>query len=72
MIAVTEEDAATIRATLERDGELSAAVEVRRKFKALSVAQAREWVHIIAAWQPLPGADKPTADKVVPLKRGKR
>jgi hypothetical protein len=32
MFVVTEADAAAIRAIFERDGELSAAIEVRRRF----------------------------------------
>jgi hypothetical protein len=51
------EDAATaaIRAVFEQEGELSAAVELRRRFAGITDnARAREIVRMIARWQPLP------------------
>ena len=55
MFAVSEEEAAAIRAVYEQRGELSAAVELRRRFPGiLDNAQARECARIIAGWKPLP------------------
>jgi hypothetical protein len=43
MFVVTEADAAAIRAVYERNGEFSAAVELRRRFPGITDnAQARE------------------------------
>jgi hypothetical protein len=55
MFAVTEADAAAIRAVFEQRGEFSAAVELRRLFPGITdTAQAREYARTIAGWQPLP------------------
>jgi hypothetical protein len=55
MFSVTEAEAAAIRAAYEQRGELSAAVELRRRFPGIeSNAQARECARIIAGWKPLP------------------
>jgi hypothetical protein len=55
MFVVSEAEAAAIRATYEKRGELSAAVELRRRFPGIaSTAQARECARIIADWKPLP------------------
>jgi hypothetical protein len=55
MYVVTEADAAAIREVYERDGELSAAVELRRRFPGIiDNAAAREQARRIAAWTPLP------------------
>ena len=49
MFAVSEEEAAAIRAVYEQRGELSAAVELRRRFPGiLDNVQARECARIIA------------------------
>ncbi len=62
MFIVTEADAAAISAVYDRDGELSAAVELRRRFPGFTDnAKAREWVRAIAGWRPLPVAPKRTA-----------
>jgi hypothetical protein len=46
---------AAIRAVFDQQGELSAAVELRRLFPGItSTMQAREWARTIAAWKPLP------------------
>jgi hypothetical protein len=59
MFVVTEADAAAIRATFEREGELSAAIELRRRFPGVEDgAKAREWVRTIAGWTPLPVVPK--------------
>jgi hypothetical protein len=55
MFVVTEAEAAAIRAVFEQRGELSAAVELRRRFPGITDnAQARECVRTIAGWKPLP------------------
>ena len=63
MFVVTEVDAAAIRAAYERRGELSAAVELRRRFPGITDnLQAQEYARIIADWRPL----------VVPLRPARR
>ena len=53
MFIVTEEDAAAIRAAFERSGELSAAIELRRRFPAIEDnAEARAQARTIARWKP--------------------
>ena len=55
MFSVTEAEAAAIRAAYEQRGELSAAVELRRRFPGIvDNVQARECARIIAGWKPLP------------------
>ena len=55
MYVVTEADAAAIREVYARDGELSAAIELRRRFPGITDnATAREQARRIAAWTPLP------------------
>ena len=55
MFVVTESKAAAIRAAYEQDGELSAAIEVRRLFPGITDnAKARECARTIAGWTPLP------------------
>jgi hypothetical protein len=66
MFMVTAEDADAIRAVYEREGELSAAIEVRRRFPGIDDnVRARECARTIAGWSPLP---KPQAE-VVRLRR---
>ena len=51
MYVVTEADAAAIREVYERDGELSAAIELRRRFPGIQDnAKAREQARAIACW----------------------
>jgi hypothetical protein len=65
MFLVTEADTAAIRAIFEQDGELSAAIELRRRFPGITDnAKARACVRSIAGWKPLP----PTLGKVVRLR----
>ena len=53
MFAITEAEAAAIRAAFEQSGELSAVVELRRLFPGVTDnAQARECVRTIAGWRP--------------------
>jgi hypothetical protein len=55
MFVVSEAEAAAIRAAFEQQGELSAAVELRRLFPGITDnVQARECARTIAGWQPLP------------------
>jgi hypothetical protein len=53
MFVVTEADAAAILAALEQSGELSAAIELRRRFPGITDdRQARECVRTIASRKP--------------------
>jgi hypothetical protein len=55
MFVMSEAEAAAIRTAYEQRGELSAAVELRRRFPGIaSTAQAQECARIIATWKPLP------------------
>ena len=54
MFIVSEEAAATIRTAYEQEGELSAAIEVRRLFPGITDnVRARECARTIAGWNPL-------------------
>lgn len=54
MFVVTEADVAAIRAAFEQRGELSAAVELRRRFPGLADnLHAGECARTIAGWKPL-------------------
>ena len=54
MFAVTEAEAAAIRAAFEQGGEIAAAVGLRRLFPGVADnAEARECARSIAAWKPL-------------------
>jgi hypothetical protein len=66
MFLVSEDVAAAIRAIFEEQGELSAAVELRRRFPGIADnAKAREHVRTIAGWKPLPPA---AACQIVPMR----
>jgi hypothetical protein len=53
MFVITEADAAAIRAVFEQEGELSAAIEVRRRFPGITDnAKAREHATSIADGRP--------------------
>ncbi len=55
MFCVSEAEAAAIRAAYEREGELSATIEVRRLFPGITDnAHARTCARMIAGWTPLP------------------
>ena len=55
MFCVSETEAAAIREAYEREGELSAAVELRRLFPGITDnAHARTCARMIAGWMPLP------------------
>ena len=54
MFVVTEAEAAAIRTAFEQQGELSAAIELRRLFPGITDnLQARECARVIAGWKPL-------------------
>jgi hypothetical protein len=55
MFVVSEAEAAAIRTAYEQDGELSAAIELRRLFPGITDnARARECARTIAGWSRLP------------------
>lgn len=69
MFAVSEDDAAAIRAAFFDEGELSAAIELRRRFPGITDnAQARLCARTIAGWAapPVPSST------VTPLRPRKR
>jgi hypothetical protein len=69
MFVVTEADAAAIRTVYEQDGELSAAIELRRRFPGIiDNEKARQCARNIAGWQPRPAP----ASTVTQLHPGKR
>ena len=54
MFAITEAEAAAIRAVYQQRGELSAAIELRRLFPGITDnAQAVGCARTIAGWKPL-------------------
>jgi hypothetical protein len=54
MFMVTEADAVAIRAAYEQSGELSAAIELRRRFPGITDNEnARRCARSIAGWTPL-------------------
>jgi hypothetical protein len=52
MFVVSEADAAAIRAVFHQRGELSAVIELRRRFPGLNAEMARECTRTIAGWEP--------------------
>ena len=65
MFVVTDEATAAIRAIFEQEGELSAAIEVRRLFPGITDhAEARACARTIAGWKPLPAV----ACQITPLR----
>ena len=60
MFVVSEAEAAAIRTAFEQQGELSAAIELRRLFPGITDnLQARDVARVIAAWKPLPPRPRP-------------
>ena len=54
MFVITEADADAIRAVFNQEGELSAAIELRRRFPGVTDnAKARACARSIAGWTPL-------------------
>jgi len=58
---MSDEDVAAIQAAYNESGELSAAAEVHKRFRAIEGERAREWARMIAAWKPV--QEKPTRSK---------
>jgi hypothetical protein len=56
MFAITDADAAAIRTIFDEEGELSAAIELRRRFPGVTDAKARACARTIAGWTPQPPA----------------
>jgi hypothetical protein len=60
MFVITEDDAAAIRAVFNQEGELSAVIELRRRFPGVTDnAKARACARSIAGWTPLPAQLRP-------------
>ena len=60
MFVVTEADAAAIRDVFHQEGELSAAIELRRRFPGITDnAKARACARTIAGWTPRPEQPRP-------------
>jgi hypothetical protein len=60
MFVVTEADAAAIRTVFNQEGELSAVIELRRRFPGITDnAKARACVRSISGWTPLPAPLRP-------------
>jgi hypothetical protein len=60
MFVITEADADAIRAVFNQEGELTAAIELRRRFPGITDnAKARACVRSIAGWTPLPAQPRP-------------
>lgn len=54
MFMVTEDDATAIRDIFEKEGELSAVIELRRRFLGITDNEkARMCVRSIVGWKPL-------------------
>jgi hypothetical protein len=54
MFGITEADANAIRVVFNQEGELSAAIELRRRFPGVTDnAKGRAWARRIAGWTPL-------------------
>ena len=67
MFCVTEAEAAAIRVVFLEEGELTAAIELRRLFPGISDnAQARAHARTIAGWKPMPA--HPSTGAVVSLR----
>jgi hypothetical protein len=68
MFVVTEADTAAIRAAFDEGGELSAAIELRRRFPGITDnARARTCARTIIGWQPIV---VPPPKSVTRLRRG--
>ena len=60
MFLITEADAVAIRAIFNQEGELSAAIELRRRFPGITDnTKARAYARSIAGWMPLPARLRP-------------
>ena len=73
MFVVSEAEADAIRAAFVQRGALSAAIEVRRLFPAVTDnVQARACARTIAGWKPLPTEKQLRQARVWPRCRAKR
>jgi hypothetical protein len=71
MFIVTEADTAAIRDAFHQEGELSAAIEVRRRFPLIRDNEAaRLHARTIAGWAPLPPTPAPKVTRLRPGKNG--
>ena len=71
MFCVTEAQAAVIHSVFHQEGELSAAIELRRLFPGvLDNVAARSCARMIAGWTPQTLVAQPTA-QVVKLRAGR-
>jgi hypothetical protein len=53
MFVVTEADVVAVRAVFNEEGELSAAIEMRRRFSGIpNLAKALEYASTITGWAP--------------------
>ena len=69
MFVITEADAAAIRAVFNEEGELSAVIELRRRFPGVTDnANARTCARSIAGWTPLPAPPLRPVIKLRPRK----
>ena len=69
MFAVSEDDAAAIRAAFHEGGEFAAAIELRRRFPGIADnAHARQCARSIAGWSPGPLPSRP-ATRLRPRKQ---
>jgi hypothetical protein len=72
MFVVSEADAAAIRTTFDRGGELSAAVELRRLLPGITdTAQALKCARTIVGWKPLPVAPRQRPVRRLHQRRGR-
>ena len=63
MFVITETEAAAIRATFNQEGELSAAIELRRRVPGITDnTKARACARSIAGWTPLPAQLRPVTE----------
>jgi hypothetical protein len=66
---ITEADAAAIRAVFDQEGELSAAIELRRRFPGVTDnAKARSCARTIVGWKRMPLQPRPVT-RLRPRKR---
>ena len=71
LFLVNEADTAAIRATFDEQSELSAAIELRRRFPGITDdAKAHDDVRTISGWKPLPSCARspPAACQITPLR----
>jgi hypothetical protein len=70
MFIVSEDDASAIRTAFFDEGELSAAIELRRRFPGITDnARARECVRTIAGWKSEPVAPPAKVTSLRPRRR---